>query len=142
MDHKNCLFCKIINGEIPSAKVYEDEHVYAFLDISQVAKGHTLVIPKVHTTNIYEASAEVSQELFSRIPKIANAIKDAYQAIGMNILVNNEAPAGQTIFHLHVHLIPKHKENEGFTINWKTNEKDYSPEKLTKIASQISNHLA
>lgn len=141
MDQKDCLFCKIIDGDIPGAKVYEDEHVYAFLDISQVAKGHTLVVPKVHTTNIYDTTTDVAKELFARIPKIAQAIKKSYQAIGMNILVNNEAPAGQTIFHLHVHLIPKYKEDEGFTVNWKTNEQEYTPELLQEISQDISRHI-
>ncbi|NAP00073.1 HIT domain-containing protein, partial [Halomonas sp. MG34] len=90
MTHDDCIFCKIINGDIPSAKVYEDEHVYAFLDISQVTKGHTLVIPKQHTKNIYETSPEVASELFGRVPLIANAIKKAYNPIGMNLLNNNE----------------------------------------------------
>lgn len=137
MNDKDCLFCKIVNGEIPAAKVYEDDHVYAFLDISQVTKGHTLVVPKVHTTNIYDTTSEVAKELFARIPKIANALKESLQAIGMNILINNEAVAGQTIFHLHVHLIPKYKEDEGFTVNWETHEQDYTPESLQNIAQQI-----
>src|SRR5690625_4655393 len=104
MKHEDCLFCKIVNGEIPAAKVYEDEYVFAFLDISQVSKGHTLVIPKTHSRNIYDTPPEVSQELFARIPKISQAIKVAYNPAGMNILVNNEAPAGQTVFHLHIQI--------------------------------------
>src|SRR5690625_6034237 len=75
MSHDDCIFCKIIAGEIPSAKVYEDEHVFAFLDISQVSKGHTLVIPKQHARNIYDTPADIASELFARVPKIANAIK-------------------------------------------------------------------
>lgn len=141
MNHKDCLFCKIIVGDIPAAKVYEDDHVYAFLDISQVSKGHTLVIPKVHTTNIYDADADVMAKVFSRIPKIANAIKTSHQATGMNVLINNEAIAGQTIFHLHVHLIPKYNEHEGFSVNWKTNEQDYTSESLAKIANHIHQYL-
>lgn len=75
MKHDDCIFCKIVTGELPSAKVYEDEHVYAFLDLSQVTKGHTLVIPKTHTKNIYETPPEIAKELFARVPIIANAIK-------------------------------------------------------------------
>lgn len=141
MEHKDCLFCKIIHGEIPAAKVYEDEHVYAFLDISQVAKGHTLVIPKVHSTNIYDTHADVASKLFARIPQIANAIKKSYQAIGMNILVNNEAAAGQTIFHLHVHLIPKYEKDEGFNVDWKTNTDNYTPELLKDISVNINSYI-
>lgn len=141
MSHDNCIFCKIINGEIPSAKVYEDEHVYAFLDISQVTKGHTLIIPKEHTKNIYDTPPEVARELFARVPQIANAIKKTYQPIGMNILNNNEAVAGQSVFHLHIHLIPKYKADEGFSVNWKTHEDAYTPESLQHIANEIHTNI-
>lgn len=137
MNHEDCIFCKIINGDIPSAKVYEDDHVYAFLDISQVTKGHTLVIPKIHTRNIFDTPPEVSKQLFGRIPKIANAIKEAYQPIGMNILNNNEKAASQTVFHLHFHLLPKYNEQSGFAVDWITNEDKYTPEDLQQIANEI-----
>ena len=94
----NCIFCKIISGEIPSSKVYEDDKVLAFLDISQATKGHTLVIPKEHVRNILEMSAETAETVFSRVPKIARAVQKATRAIGMNILNNNEEVAGQTVF--------------------------------------------
>ena len=93
----NCIFCKIISGEIPSSKVYEDDKVLAFLDISQATKGHTLVIPKEHVRNILEMSAETAETVFSRVPKIARAVQKATGAIGMNILNNNEEVAGQTV---------------------------------------------
>ncbi len=141
MSHDDCIFCKIINGELPSAKVYEDEHVYAFLDISQVSKGHTLVIPKIHTRNIYDTPSEVAKELFANVPAIANAIKKAYNPIGMNILNNNEKAANQAVFHLHFHLIPKYKEGEGFSANWITQNDSYSPDDLQKIAGDISEHI-
>lgn len=141
MKHDDCLFCKIINGEIPSAKVYEDEHVFAFIDISQVTKGHTLIIPKVHTKNIYETSEEVAGELFSRVPKIANAIRKAYNPSGINLLNNNEVAAGQTVFHYHIHLIPRYDIDDGFGLNWKTNEGNYSSVDLQNIAKQISEEI-
>ncbi|TFJ93530.1 HIT family protein [Lentibacillus salicampi] len=137
MAHEDCIFCKIIDGEIPSAKVYEDEAVYAFLDISQVTKGHTLVIPKTHTKNIYETPPEVASELFKRIPTIANAIKKVYQPIGMNLLNNNEKPADQSVFHLHVHLLPRYGEDDGFSFNWQVHENDYSQDDLQQIAKEI-----
>ena len=84
----NCIFCKIISGEIPSSKVYEDDKVLAFLDISQATKGHTLVIPKEHVRNILEMSAGTAETIFSRVPKIARAVQKATGAIGMNILNN------------------------------------------------------
>ncbi|GGH73229.1 protein hit [Compostibacillus humi] len=141
MSHEDCIFCKIINGEIPSAKVYEDEHVYAFLDISQVTKGHTLVIPKVHTKNIFETPPEVAKELFARVPIIANAIRDAYQPLGMNLLNNNERAAEQSVFHLHIHLIPRYGEGDGYTPNWTTHNDDYTPEDLQNIAADIAKEI-
>ncbi|APC47440.1 HIT family protein [Virgibacillus halodenitrificans] len=137
MAHEDCIFCKILNGDIPSAKVYEDEHVYAFLDISQVTKGHTLVIPKQHTKNIYETPPEVAKELFARIPQIANAIKNVYKPVGMNLLNNNEAPADQSVFHLHIHIIPRYGEDDGYSSNWTVHADDYTSGELQKIAEEI-----
>ncbi|WP_085992788.1 HIT family protein [Oceanobacillus senegalensis] len=141
MGHEDCIFCKIINGDLPSAKVYEDDYVYAFLDISQVTKGHTLVIPKTHTKNIFETPAEVSKELFERIPKVANAIKEAYNPLGMNLLNNNGADAEQSVFHLHIHLIPRYGEGDGYSPNWTTHTDDYTPDKLQEIAAEINQNI-
>ena len=138
MSHEDCIFCKIINGEMPSAKVYEDDHVYAFLDISQVTKGHTLVIPKTHTKDLYETSPEVAGELFARVPKIANAIKNVYKPVGINLLNNNEKPAGQAVFHLHIHIIPRYGENDGFSFKGDSHTDDYTSEDLQQIAQEIS----
>ncbi|MEM5839039.1 HIT family protein [Bacillus sp. LMB3902] len=137
----DCIFCKIINGEIPCAKVFENEHVLAFLDISQVTKGHTLVIPKVHKTNIYEMTPEVSREFFEAVPKIAQAIKDEYEPIGLNLLNNNGEKAGQSVFHYHMHIIPRYGKGDGFGAVWKTHADDYSPEDLQNIAATINKHL-
>ncbi|KAA6453453.1 HIT family protein [Bacillus swezeyi] len=137
----DCIFCKIINGEIPCAKVFENEHVMAFLDISQVTKGHTLVIPKVHKTNIYEMTPDVSREFFEAVPKIAQAIKDEYEPIGLNLLNNNGEKAGQSVFHYHMHIIPRYGKGDGFGAVWKTHADDYSPEDLQSIASSINSRL-
>ncbi|MCA1182637.1 HIT family protein [Bacillus licheniformis] len=137
----DCIFCKIINGEIPCAKVFENEHVLALLDISQVTKGHTLVIPKVHKTNIYEMTPEVSREFFEAVPKIAQAIKDEYEPIGLNLLNNNGEKAGQSVFHYHMHIIPRYGKGDGFGAVWKTHADDYSPEDLQNIAASINKHL-
>lgn len=141
MKHDDCLFCKIIDGELPSAKVYEDEHVYAFMDISQVTTGHTLVVPKVHTRDIYETPPEIASELFSRVPKIAQAIKEVYQPKGMNLLNNNEIFADQSVFHLHIHLIPRYDENDGFASKWITRNNLFSQDELQDIAKNISNAI-
>ncbi|BAC13110.1 cell-cycle regulation histidine triad (HIT) protein [Oceanobacillus iheyensis HTE831] len=141
MSHEDCIFCKIIQGDIPSAKVYEDEHVYAFLDISQVTKGHTLIIPKEHTKNIYETSPEVAKELFARVPIIANAIKKSYNPLGMNVLNNNESAAEQSVFHLHLHLIPRYGEGDGYSPNWTVHTDDYNSNELQEVASTINENI-
>lgn len=138
---QNCIFCKIIQGEIPSAKVYEDEEIYAFLDISQVTKGHTLIIPKKHVENIYETNEEIASSLFARVPKIANALKKAYHPAGINILNNNGKAAGQSVFHIHIHLIPRYDESDGFDAKWVTNNEAYTPEDLAEIAQKIAAEL-
>ena len=141
MKHDDCLFCKIVEGEIPSAKVYEDDHVYAFMDISQVTTGHTLVIPKVHTRDIYETPDNVAGELFARVPKIAQAIKEAYNPVGMNLLNNNEIMAGQSVFHLHIHIIPRYSDEDGFDAKWITRNDEFSMEELKEIAEKISSSI-
>ncbi|PWU67803.1 HIT domain-containing protein [Gracilibacillus dipsosauri] len=140
--HSDCIFCKIVKGDIPSAKVYEDELVYAFLDISQVTKGHTLVIPKTHAKDIYETEEDIAANVFSRVPKIANAIKESFSPIGLNILNNNEAPAGQSVFHLHIHLIPRYNKEDGFGMKWVTHDDRYTREDLSSIAEQINQKIS
>jgi len=137
----DCIFCKIINGEIPSSKVFENEHVVAFLDISQVTKGHTLVIPKIHKENIYELTPEIAGKVFEVVPKIANAIKKEFNPIGLNLLNNNGEQAGQSVFHYHVHIIPRYGKGDGFGAVWKTHENQYTGEELQNIASSIANSL-
>lgn len=134
----NCIFCKIVQGEIPAAKVYEDEHVLAFMDISQVTKGHTLVIPKVHQEDIFELDEEVASHLFSVIPKIANSIKKQFKPLGLNIVNNNGEAAGQTVFHYHIHLIPRYGEGDGFGAVWKDHSSQYSFEQLQEMATSIA----
>lgn len=136
-----CIFCSIANGDIPSAKVFENEHVLAFLDISQVTEGHTLVIPKIHKENIYELTPEIANNLFETVPEIARALKQEFDPIGLNILNNNGEAAGQTVFHYHMHLIPRYGEGDGFGSVWKTNTSDYSGEDLQKMAAAISKQL-
>ena len=137
----DCIFCKIINGEIPSSKVFENEHVLAFLDLSQVTKGHTLVIPKIHKENIYEITPEIARNFYEAIPAIANAIKEEFNPIGLNTLNNNGEFAGQSVFHFHVHLIPRYGKGDGFGAVWKSHQDQYTPEDLKQIADSISSHI-
>ncbi|MEA2112992.1 MAG: HIT family protein [Patescibacteria group bacterium] len=103
----DCLFCKIVSGEIPCHKVYEDKNFLAFLDINPANLGHTLIIPKKHSKNILEMDDELSKEMIIIIKKISKKIKTSLKSDGINILMNNEAGAGQIIFHTHVHIIPR-----------------------------------
>ena len=100
----DCIFCKIIAGEIPASKVYEDDQVLAFLDISQVTPGHTLLVPKEHYRNLLEMDPNSASCLFAQAPVVAKKIMVATKASGMNIISNCEEVAGQTVFHTHVHL--------------------------------------
>ncbi|MGN1387267.1 MAG: HIT family protein [Bacillus sp. (in: firmicutes)] len=138
----DCIFCSIIKGDIPCAKVYEDEHVLAFLDISQVTKGHTLVIPKIHKENVYELTPEIARNLYQSVPKIANAIKAEFNPIGLNTLNNNGELAGQSVFHFHLHLIPRYGKEDGFGAVWKTHTSEYTKEDLQEISSSIAKHLS
>ncbi|MBS7576519.1 MULTISPECIES: HIT family protein [unclassified Enterococcus] len=134
----DCIFCKIIAGEIPSVKVYEDDFILAFLDITQVTEGHTLVIPKKHSRNLLEMTASEASELFSRIPKIANLIKNNLGATGMNIVNNNEAIAYQSVFHTHVHLLPRYDETDEFKMSFADRSAEYPIEKLKAVADRIN----
>ncbi|MDO4667117.1 MAG: HIT family protein [Streptococcus sp.] len=132
----DCIFCKIIAGEIPSLKIYEDETVLAFLDISQVTPGHTLLIPKKHFRNFLEMDIESSNQLFSYLPNLAQKIMKATNATGMNILNNNEEIAGQTVFHTHIHLIPRYSQEDDLKITFTAHEPDFPS--LTSLAEKIS----
>ena len=132
----DCIFCKIIAGEIPSSKVYEDDQVVAFLDISQVTPGHTLVVPKQHFRNLLEMDAGSASQLFARVPDIARKVMKATGAKGMNILNNNEEIAGQTVFHTHVHLAPRYEETDGLQISFEAHEPDFPA--LAQLAEKIA----
>ena len=104
----SCIFCRIIAGEIPSYKVYEDENCLAFLDIAPVNPGHTLVISKKHHANFEETPEDILCQVISAVKKVGRAIKDGLGVEGYNINVNNDPIAGQIIPHIHFHIIPRH----------------------------------
>jgi histidine triad (HIT) family protein len=135
---ENCIFCKIINQEIPSYKVYEDEKVYAFLDISQTTKGHTLLVPKKHVSDIFEYDPELAGEVFSRVPLIAKSLEKALPEMqGLNILNNNRELAYQSVFHSHIHFVPRYSEKDDFSIHFGHHQNAYTAEELTELASSI-----
>lgn len=107
-----CVFCNIIEGNIPSAKIYEDDDVLAILDISQATKGHTLVMPKKHYENILQIPEDDYIKLMSKVKKIAQVILKAFDAKGLNILNNCNEVSGQTVMHFHVHIIPRYNTDD------------------------------
>ena len=115
---ENCIFCKIANGEIPSATLYEDEDFRVILDLGPASKGHTLILPKTHAANIYEISDEMAAKAMVLAKKMASKLTEVLNCDGFNIVQNNGEAAGQTVFHFHMHLIPRYK-NDGVGIQWK-----------------------
>ncbi len=107
----NCIFCKILKNEIPSSTVYEDDKFRAIMDIGPVAKGHVILLAKEHTANLLEADDELLSAALPAVKKVANAVKKTVGCDGINILQNNGEEAGQTVFHLHIHVIPRNKED-------------------------------
>lgn len=108
----DCIFCKIAAGEIPSFKVYEDGDVLAYLDINPFTKGHTLVIPKAHSSGLVDTDNERLATVMAAVRKVASHLKTALPCDGFNILQNNGAAAGQTVNHLHFHIIPRYNGEE------------------------------
>ncbi len=133
----SCIFCKIANKEIPSSVVYETENVIAILDLSQANQGHTLVMPKSHYANILELPDNIASELALATVKVAKAIDEAFHPDGINILNNCKEAAGQTVMHVHVHIIPRMKD-DGIEIELANNEGKYD---LSSICNKIKHYL-
>ena len=129
----DCIFCKIIRGELPSYKVYEDAKTFAFLDIHPVNAGHTLVVPKNHAHNIFDISAEDWAAVAETVRVLAKAIEKGVDADGVNIAMNNREHAGQVVPHPHVHIIPRFK-GDGLKLmpqrTYKENEAEATAEKI------------
>ena len=118
---EGCVFCKIAAGDIPSKTVYEDDDFRAILDISPASKGHVIILPKNHADNIFEISDEDASGIMLVAKKIASKVKNVFGCDGVNILQNNGEAAGQTVFHFHVHVIPRY-ENDNIRIKWTQHE--------------------
>ena len=134
----SCIFCKIANGEIPSATIYEDENARVILDIAPAAKGHAILLVKKHVANIFELDAETAAKIFAVVPKVATAIKEELGCDGMNILQNNGEAAGQTVFHLHIHFIPRWN-NDTVTVKWATGS--YAEGEAAELAERIAKRV-
>lgn len=114
----DCIFCKIANGEIPSATLYEDADFRVILDLGPASKGHALILPKQHYADIYEIPEDVAGKAFALAAKMAKKMTAALDCDGFNIVQNNKALAGQTVFHFHMHLIPRY-EGDKVGLGWK-----------------------
>ena len=134
---EDCIFCKIARGEIPAEKVYEDAEVVAFLDRRPVNPGHLLVIPKIHAANLYEASDASLAATMRVVKRTAVAIKKALGAGGINIHINNDRPAGQVVFHMHVHVIPRY-DKDGYE-HWHGKDENYRDASV--VAQKIRENL-
>ena len=121
MKDENCIFCKLANGDIETATLYEDDKFRVILDASPAAKGHALIIPKDHYRNLFDLEDEVAREVMPLAKKMVNKLKDILGCDGYNIIQNNEASAGQTVFHFHIHLIPR-KSGDKVGLGWKMGE--------------------
>ena len=138
MKDENCIFCKLANGDIPTATVYEDEYLRAIMDAAPANKGHIIVLPKSHAANIYELEDEYVSRAFVLAKKLAVALKKLTGCDGVNILQNNGGAAGQTVFHFHVHVIPRFKDDD-CTIVWKPTS--YEDGEASEVAKKIAELL-
>lgn len=139
MKNDDCLFCRIVRGEIPGAKVYEDDHVFAFLDIGPLTKGHVLVVPKKHCDSLFSFDAREAEPLVRALQKVGAAAMRATGATGLNVIQNNGPAAGQTVFHMHWHLVPRHEGDNA--LPW--NAGAYSdPAAMNALAAKIADALS
>ena len=136
---EDCVFCSIIEGEIPSHKIYEDENVVAFLDANPVSKGHTLVVPKQHVETIHEA--EGMNYVFDSLVNVSNALEQAFNPEGINIAQNNGEAAGQEVFHLHFHVTPIYSGDE-LDVEYNRGELENGEKVAEKLSKQLSRQVS
>lgn len=117
MRDDNCIFCKLANGDIPTRSIYEDDDFNVILDMSPATKGHALILPKSHAKNLYELPDETAAKVMVLAKKLATEMTEKLGADGFNLVQNNNEIAGQTVFHFHLHLIPRY-EGDNQKINW------------------------
>ncbi len=131
---EDCIFCKIIGGEIPCFKVLEDDEILAFMDVNPIAPGHALVIPKHHSKDIHETPGEWIGKAFAAAGRVATAVRKTVNPDGINIVQANGSGAKQSVFHLHVHVIPRFMD-DGLTMNWELEPGDM--DEIGKLAEKI-----
>ena len=136
----NCIFCKIVSGEVPCFKLYEDAQTLAFMDISPVHDGHCLVIPKAHYPNVFEVSPRAMGAAAQTAAKVAKAVNQALKPDGLNLIQANGAGAGQSVAHFHFHIFPR-KMDDGVAINWERYQAPGNPARLAELAERIRKFL-
>ena len=136
MRDDNCIFCKLASGEIPTNSIYEDDMFRVILDAAPASKGHALIIPKEHYANIYEIDTEAAGEAMKLAKKMAAHMTEKLKCDGFNLLQNNGEIAGQTVFHFHLHLVPRYKDMKNDDIlRW--NHETYTEEEMKEICSEL-----
>lgn len=134
MKDDNCIFCKLANGEIPTNKIYEDKDFAVILDASPATKGHALILPKEHFSNLYEIDDQTAAKVLPLAKKMAKHMTDVLQCDGFNVLQNNGETAGQTVFHFHVHLVPRY-EGKGQILTW--SHETFTDEEMKEICASL-----
>ena len=134
----NCIFCKIVNGDIPSSIVYEDEDFKAIMDISPASRGHVIILTKKHFDNLFELEDEVAGKVLLVAGRIAAAMKEELKCDGINLLQNNGEAAGQSVLHIHFHLIPRYKGDE-IQLSWTPGK--YEDGEALELANKIANKI-
>ena len=141
MKDSNCIFCKLASGEIQTNTIYEDEQFRVILDAAPASKGHALILPKEHYANLYEIDEEVAGNAMKLAKRLVTKMTDALKCDGFNLVQNNGETAGQTVFHFHLHLIPRYKEDDNTgVIAWK--QHSYDDEKMDEIQKNLSEACA
>lgn len=143
MRDENCIFCKILNGDIPSVTAYENDDFKVIFDVSPASKGHVLILPKNHVANVFEMDEETAAKAYVLAKKLAAALKEILHCDGVNIVQNNGEAAGQTVFHFHMHVIPRYKGDSKpgkcSMVSWVPGEMD--KEEMMKVAEELSKIL-
>ena len=134
MGHEDCIFCKVLSGEIPSQRVYEDEHVVGVMDINPWTRGHAVVFPRKHTTDLFEIEDDELGHVAVAAKQLAAKMRDTLDCDGINLLQSNGRAAWQTIFHLHIHVIPRYDDDP---LEVPTRPQPADPEELAEVAEEI-----
>ena len=135
LNNPDCIFCKLANGVFPTNFIYEDEDFKVILDANPATKGHSLILPKKHFKNLLDADEEVLKKALPLAKKLSNKLIDVLKCDGVNVLQNNNEAAGQAVFHLHIHLIPRYKDQKEHILSWNANK--FSDDEMKNIAESL-----